>query len=68
MGAKRLAGRRLTARSATWVHSVRAGSSVAEQGTFNPLVVGSNPTRLARRDDRPVADASRGHVLARLSE
>jgi hypothetical protein len=25
----------------------RAGSSVAEQGTFNPLVVGSNPTRLA---------------------
>jgi hypothetical protein len=24
-----------------------AGSSVAEQGTFNPLVVGSNPTRLA---------------------
>jgi hypothetical protein len=25
---------------------IRAGSSVAEQGTFNPLVVGSNPTRL----------------------
>ena len=24
----------------------RAGSSVVEQGTFNPLVVGSNPTRL----------------------
>ena len=26
----------------------RAGSSAAEHGTFNPLVVGSNPTRLAR--------------------
>ena len=25
----------------------RAGSSAAEHGTFNPLVVGSNPTRLA---------------------
>jgi hypothetical protein len=25
----------------------RAGSSVAEQGTFNPRVVGSIPTRLA---------------------
>ena len=25
----------------------RAGSSVVEHGTFNPLVVGSNPTRLA---------------------
>src|SRR5512147_1088132 len=27
----------------------RAGSSAAEHGTFNPLVVGSNPTRLATR-------------------
>jgi hypothetical protein len=30
----------------------RAGSSVAEQGTFNPLVVGSNPTRLASNPER----------------
>ena len=27
--------------------SARAGSSAAERGTFNPQVVGSNPTRLA---------------------
>ena len=27
--------------------TLRAGSSAAEHGTFNPLVVGSNPTRLA---------------------
>src|SRR4051794_31546381 len=36
----------------------RAGSSVVEQGTFNPLVVGSNPTRLATL--RPVRVMPRG--------
>ena len=38
-----------TASRACRVRCPRAGSSAAEHGTFNPLVVGSNPTRLALR-------------------
>ena len=37
----------------------RAGSSAVEHGTFNPLVVGSNPTRLARACPPDVVRAGR---------